>query len=381
MPGPTRSVFLYLLTAFCLLLPSRGGFAFEEGWYLGAGYGASHLDPEIPFDIFEASENESELARVFAGYDFSRVGGVELVVSDLGQAELNNGDVVEYASADVVGLYRLYDHQERHHGRSIWDFNLFGKIGLGYLDLQSDTALESGSRIHMLVGVGGELNLFWGFALRTELEFIDSDALAAHVSLLKRFAFDKPSRPLSPSAATSLPRASETGVPPATPPAASVPAPDSTLEPVRPPLTPAPEPQISDEDKDGVEDARDQCRGSRPGYPVRDNGCGLLNGILANIRFEQYSADLSEQTRRNLLGLANLLKKYPAARVQLIAHTAAERTEQEQITLTWERLRAIALYLRDQGVSGQQVKYLAYGARAAVPKGMPADRIEIKELP
>ena len=395
MPGLSTLKRLSLAFGLCFFLLDQSAHALQPGWYLGGGYGLSHLDPEIPFDILEASETSSELARLFAGYDFSQTTSLELVLSDLGKAELSNQDQVEYAAADIVGLYRFYDYLSWHPGNRFPDLRLFGKLGLGYLHVDSDTALESESRVHMTLGVGAELEIFGGLAVRTDLEFIDSDAQAVSVSLLKRFGGKKKSPPgrdtqIPPGGISSVgdendkvqaleTPSSETGK-------AQTAATNSDglfeSQPLPAPMSiPKPTAMTGDVDGDEVLDSEDQCLNSRPGYPVRENGCALLEGILANMPFDRYSSVLNQQIKNTLNGLVNILKKYPQTRIQLSSHTAAERSEQQQIELTRIRLRNIALYLRDNGIGADRVKFLAYGARAAVPVGKSADRIEIKELP
>ncbi len=385
-----------LLAGLLLLLCGRFVFAVEEGWYLGVGYGYSYLDPEVPFDIFESDDKESRVARVVGGYDFSPAASLELVLSHLGEAEMDNQSLVEYSSADVVGLYRFYDRSDLHPGRNVWSPNLFVKLGLGYLNLETDIALENESRIHMLAGLGAEFPIFGGLSLRAAVEFIDSDALAGHLSLIKRFSFDRRSPPARNSVFSSpsetLPDQQASAVaedeqPPRPDPEVKVPQRHREETETPPPIpdsdSQAPtDPDVKktgDFDADGVPDSRDACLNSADGYPVRADGCPLLNGILSNIRFEQYSSVLNERAKANLRGLAKILNQYPKARIQLSSHTAALRSEREQVDLTRDRLREIARYLQQLNVKLQQVQFIAYGARAPVSAGKPAERIEIKE--
>ncbi len=367
---------------FLLAIVSQATLAIQEGWYLGGGYGATHLDPKVPFDIFTVSENQSELTRVIAGYDVDQLGSIEFSVTDLGEATLTNSDTVSYTAANVAGLYRLYDSQSSPYSNQTWGVNLFGKLGLGYLKLDSETALESESHINMLVGAGAEFSMFGGLSLRTELEFVDTDAHATSISLLKRFRFDKkqPERifdsneSLSPDEELAVSRNSSL----ASIEQATLPLPLPVVpKPVV--VVPAPVEINTDVDNDGVTDSVDKCLDSKPGYPVRTNGCGMLNGVLSNLKFAKFSSELTDQTSRSLRGLANLLNKYPTAVVRMGSHTANEGSEASQRALTRDRILSIGQYLRQLGVSPRRVKYMAFGAKVPF-KGRATDRIDIKEL-
>ena len=402
-------------TGLCLFTVSQTALAVQPGWYLGIGAGQSKLTPEFPDDSVRTTEKVADLTRVFVGYDFTDLAGVEIMLSNLGEAELNNGDTVEYVSADLTGRYRLYDSEDLHPHRKFPRFNIFAKLGVGYLGLDSDTTLEQGSRAHVMVGVGGELALSGGFSLRADLEFADQDALAASLSLVKRFgASNKPSNqpllsepqlqesamgeqviPESEASASDLSAGSETvaheseAAPFAESGGGVVVGADrsdaneitevvSTPESI---AVAARQKPLLDADYDGVEDVVDQCKFSRVGYPVRDNGCPKLHGVIRSIQFARYSSELTFEAAESLAGIAEILKEYPDAKVQFRAHTARERSESEQMALTRERLWNMGILLRSLGVTYPQARFYSFGARVPAPFGLPHDRIEIREQP
>lgn len=364
-----------------LSIISQPIFAIQEGWYLGAGYGASHLDPKVPFGIFQVSEHQSKLRRAIAGYDLDQFGSLEFTVTDLGEATLSNDDAVAYSTANIGGLYRIYDTQDSPNSNQNWGINLFAKLGLGYLQLDSETALESESRVNMMVGAGAEFSMIGGLSLRAELEFLDTDVLAGNISLLKRFRFPKkqPKRMLSKGRLESSDEEQATSKMP----------PNPTVEPAIPVSIPkrasiTTEPTLVeglkfDADADGVADKDDRCQNSKVGFPVRSNGCGILNGVLSDLKFAKYSSDLTESTKGSLRSLAKLLKKYPLAAVRLGAHTTDEGAEASQLTLTRDRIRAIGGFLARLGVPTSRIKFMAYGAKVPL-NGRTVDRIDIKEL-
>ena len=361
-----RCFMAVFILAFALTPSSL--LAMTPGWYLGAGYGQSSLDPTVPFDIFETSETEGEQIRGYIGYDFDEAASMELAVTELGEAVLSNEDTVLYRAADIAGLYRFYDYRRAHGGRGV-DLNVFARLGLGYLDLQSDTAIEPASRIHMLAGAGIELRLLGPLGLRADLEFYDADALAASVSMFMRFSRQ---RTVAPAPAANLPRATQTAPRPASPPA---PRPLAPVTPVAPPAA-----VVRDSDGDGIKDSDDRCADSRIGYPVREDGCALLNGTLSGLRYSATRTGLTPEEQAVLRGLANLLKKHPAATVQLVAHSSATTSDSVNLAVTRERLKKIGRFLLKAGVPATQTKYLAYGSRANQNARNP-ERIEIREFP
>ncbi|MDO6459978.1 outer membrane beta-barrel protein [Granulosicoccaceae sp. 1_MG-2023] len=379
-----------LATAFFIGLSTPLSLqAMTPGWYVGAGYGASRLDPTVPFDIYQREDGDGEMYRGFFGYDFNELSSLELNVSELGEASLSNGDTVTYRAADVAGLYRFYDYQDAH-GPDSADLNLFARLGLGYLDLESDTTLDPESRIHMLAGVGAELRVLGPLGLRADLEFFDADAVAASLSLFMRFgrSLQTPhTMPVSSVPASAAPVRTAEPAPSVPEPAVqakpvSTPAPAPVL-PAKPPQaapapTPAPVARVSDADADGVPDDRDRCTASRPGYPVRADGCPLFKGVLSGLKFSGTRTALNADEEAVLRGLASLLKKYPAATVELRAFSSASPREQVARAITRARLKNIGVFLRKAGVPARQTRFLAFANRDQ-SSGLNPERIEIRE--
>lgn len=117
-----------------------------------------------------------------------------------------------------------------------------------------------------------------------------------------------------------------------------------------------------DADGDGVADDADVCPRSAPGFPVRENGCALLDGVLSGLRFVPGTAELETGAEAQLDYLANLLEEYPAARVELLAHTDDAGSVREQSILTRARLRTIGTYLVQQrGIRANRLVLRSFG--------------------
>lgn len=121
-----------------------------------------------------------------------------------------------------------------------------------------------------------------------------------------------------------------------------------------------------DADNDGVSNDIDQCNDSAAGFPVRGNGCAVLNGVLSGVKFKQGSAELTPDSMQELSILADLLTKYPMARIQLLAHTDNTGSMKQQATLTRARLRSIGTYLLQQGVRANRLILRSLGGSSPI---------------
>ena len=109
-------------------------------------------------------------------------------------------------------------------------------------------------------------------------------------------------------------------------------------------------------------DAGDVCPGSARGFPVRENGCALLDGVLSGLRFVPGTAELAPGALEQLDYLAELLESYPLARVELRAHTDDAGSVREQSILTRERLRTVGTYLvQRRGIRSNRLVLRSFG--------------------
>ena len=134
-----------------------------------------------------------------------------------------------------------------------------------------------------------------------------------------------------------------------------------------------------DKDSDGVLDEMDQCQDTLFGYPVRENGCPLLQGEIRNIQFSTNSATLNVYTQSTLLGLAELFKQYPEVKVEFHSHTQRIGSDQQQVDLSRRRLQTIATFFANNGVTISRIRFIAYGGQKADLQGRYSDRIEVTE--
>ena len=495
-----------------LLAASGGARALDDQWYVGIGGGAALLRPDAVDAGLDADEEPIPSGTLFVGRDLDERTSVQLQLHGLGEAEFEDGRSVTYAGGDASVLYRFFDSRDRAPRGTVFGASLYGRFGLGFLERDTDVALEGDADVNFGAGAGLELYLTRNLALRAEGLFHDRDAGSAGVSLVARFGGgsralppppanappavpapssappasapdtnapsatpDAAAAPPPPSAAPTVPGPAPrdpsppdpstlpetltlprdgSGVPgaapgsvpgaspgsasetssdassaplsapagagsstreapidlPTLPPGSGVPTPDAPSfegtvpdasggvpveaapsgSPIAPPpaSTPTSPPASGapgDADGDGVADDADTCSNSSRGYPVRDNGCALLDGVLSGLTFVDGTAELAPGAELQLDYLANLLQEFPAARVELLAHTDDAGTVREQSILTRARLRTIGTYLVGRGIRSNRLVLRSFGGTRPLYDNRSAEgragnnRIEIIE--
>ena len=116
-----------------------------------------------------------------------------------------------------------------------------------------------------------------------------------------------------------------------------------------------------DVDADGVPDIEDICLRSPAGYPVKSNGCALLDGVLTGVRFEDGTADMVSGATEQLDFLANLLEEFPDARIELHAHSDNRGSVRDQAILTRARLRTVGTYLVSRNIRANRLVLRSFG--------------------
>lgn len=144
---------------------------------------------------------------------------------------------------------------------------------------------------------------------------------------------------------------------------------------------------FQDTDKDGVANSSDQCPDSTAGYPVDISGCPLFSSLARQLVFAEASDELTSAAIAALNRLAVLLKQYPDARIEMVAHTDNTGTPETQSDLTRRRLRAMGMYLVKEGVSQKRLLLRSFGGKRPVYGNSTAEgrrannRVEILENP
>jgi len=430
--GPARGVkeiktIVKLLIARSIIGVCAGVFlpglasALEDQLYIGVGGGSSWLAPNPVDPAIDDDENIASYGSLTIGRDLSTLTSVQFQLHSLGEAKLTNQQTVGYNAADVSILYRFFDSRDRGLDPNALGFSFYGRFGLGgiFRDPPDSVALKNDTVIYFTGGAGLEFYLNHYLGLRLEAAYLEEDALYGGLSLIGRFGGSSRSGPLgraptrpAPTQAPVAP-APESGVP-----AVPAPVPPVDVETQLPPSglpentdvpdesvaaappeqptpaqvpEPVPEPMESpvvtadDRDADGIVDSIDQCADSAPGFPVRSDGCPVFKGVLSGVEFVSKTATLVPAAFGQLDALVKLLKDYPEARVQMIAHTDNEGTAAEQSQITRGRLRTIGTYLVRRGIRANRLILRSIGGNRpafdnSTPDGRKANnRVELLE--
>ena len=170
------------LAFFIIAFPAQAQEEFQFTGYIGAGFGMSRLDPDTNNTGFSVDDTNDFGYKVIAGYDWTPRISTELYYADLGEAKIKPSGQVSYQDFGISGLFYFYHETMDRTGLA-----LFGKIGVGRMDNDSDLPFNRQNDAHILLGAGGEYSLARQITLRFEAEFFDEDSQFYSVNLLKRF--------------------------------------------------------------------------------------------------------------------------------------------------------------------------------------------------
>ena len=175
---------LLSMTLACCLLASAAHAETDiiKNWYLGAGFGISRLHPDTNNTGFSVSDSNDHAFKVFAGHDWSERVSIELYYTDLGKAGISPFGEVEYQDYGISGQYYFRDRQVI---RDEWIG--FGKLGVGWMENDSDLPYRRINDAHVLFGAGFEYRINKRTGLQIGLDFYDEDAQLISINLLRRF--------------------------------------------------------------------------------------------------------------------------------------------------------------------------------------------------
>jgi OOP family OmpA-OmpF porin len=134
-----------------------------------------------------------------------------------------------------------------------------------------------------------------------------------------------------------------------------------------PAATPAP--AVTDSDGDGVPDSRDKCPNTPRGHRVDADGCTIYTEVeqrvgSAEIRvlFGFDSAEVSREQRADVARLADYLKRYPTARVEIEGHASRIGAADYNMGLSERRAKAVAdLLINTHGIESSRITTKGYG--------------------
>ena len=144
---------------------------------------------------------------------------------------------------------------------------------------------------------------------------------------------------------------------------------------------------IVDRDGDGVPDATDRCPDT-PG-PASNYGCPedvktKLTYIAKNIYFHVDKATLQDISFEPLNQLADILTRYPNAKLTIEGHTDNTGSNAHNLTLSNNRAKAVVDYLVSKGIDASRLTAVGFGEEKPVTTNKTAEgrtlnrRVELK---
>jgi OOP family OmpA-OmpF porin len=143
-----------------------------------------------------------------------------------------------------------------------------------------------------------------------------------------------------------------------------------------------------DTDGDGITDAMDLCPETQQGAAVEPTGCVAGAAIdLDGVTFSDDGYELSDEARRVLDPVAEILRQHSDLRFQVAAHTDARGDPAHNQWLSLQRAQTVRDYLVAKGVDARHIGAVGYGgqrqpvADSATSEGQQTNqRVEIRSL-
>ena len=347
-----------LLLAFGFQASAQTVDETEKVFYLGGGIGWSKMDPDTSGSIYSVADDDDSAWRLYLGVDLKPKLSLEAAVSDLGRTTLTPNGRIKYRTVSLDLLYYFLDQDRPDHV----GWAAYAKAGLGNISNSANVPYRHVTSLQIALGLGAEYAWSNGFALRADLESFDKDAANLTLGLLYRFGKQRKAAP------------------PAQPEQVVVQEVAVVEE------TVAVEPAVVDTDGDGVPDAQDLCPQTPAGAEVQANGCAQFQARIEGVHFETGSARLTAESRSKLDQVADTLKRFPAVRIEVQAHTDSRGNEASNLKLSQARARSVVEYLVSRGVSADRLVAKGYGesrpiADNATPEGRASNRrVEFRVL-
>jgi outer membrane protein OmpA-like peptidoglycan-associated protein len=130
---------------------------------------------------------------------------------------------------------------------------------------------------------------------------------------------------------------------------------------------------ILDSDGDGVLNSADLCPNTSPAVEVDMTGCEHAQPILLRgVNFHYDTADLTQDARSILDGVARTLLSYPGIRLEVAGHTDSSGDDAYNLDLSQRRAEAVRDYLISEGVNADMLGAHGYGEERSVESNATA---------
>jgi len=227
-----KSVFFAFACSFCAI--SGNALALGDQWYFGLGGGSSWLQPNPRQVGIDIERRLGVGGNLFFGLDIDDRTSGQMTVYALGDAELDNEELVAFQALDGSVLFRFFDTNDTRLRPGRMHLALYGRFALGYLYRDTDERLVNDSAVYFGAGGGAEWFINNVFSVRLEAIYHDKDASYGSLQFVGRFG----GRPLAPSTRLPIPvdapKQPQATARPGVPDSPRVLVPGSPTEPVEP---------------------------------------------------------------------------------------------------------------------------------------------------
>jgi OOP family OmpA-OmpF porin len=331
-----KSAILMVLPILFGSLNATAQWSDEMALYLGAGIGQSYLDPSLSGSNFSIDDDTQNAWKLTAGWDLNDHISVEGYYSDLGSAELNPDGEIDYRMMGGDAILHLWAYGDEREQGSI---ALFVKAGVNHMTNNGrDVNYDQDNTVQLMGGAGFEYYLPSKFSVRFEFESYDTDASLLSLNLVKRFGFE-----------------SEKTVPKV------IPKPPKAIPPKAIVLAPV----VIDSDLDGLLDDQDQCPNTSTGTPVDEVGCAKIDekmsDLITKLQFTNNSALLTVPSKIALDEIAELLARYPDAKIEVQAHSDSIGSASYNKILSQQRANSVMQYLIAKDIMQSRLKSEGFG--------------------
>ncbi len=180
-----KSVFFAIACGLCVI--TGNAFALGNQWYIGVGGGSSWLQPNPRQAGIDIDRRLGVGGNLFVGMDVDDRTSGQLTLYGLGDAELDNEELVAYQAFDGSVLFRFFDTNDLRVRRSSMHLALYGRFALGFLNRDTDERLVNDSAVYFGAGGGAEWFINNAFSIRLEGMYHDKDAAYGSLQLVGRF--------------------------------------------------------------------------------------------------------------------------------------------------------------------------------------------------
>ncbi len=321
-----RSLFAFLLSGLFMspVFLMTSVQADQSQWYFGGNAGISQLEPDPNGSIYTLVDNQDVGYKLYAGYDITSRWTVEGFWADLGMATLNPSSSIVYK---MKGIGINYYFSASRPGLSG-----LVKIGVGQIEnIGNQINFRRVEDTQIYLGGGLEYQLNNGLSLRGEYEYHDEDAQFLSIGLAWRFGGKQKPEP------EIIFEANDPGVP-------EIVVVEYKQEIVNDPV-------ISDIHTKPVTNENSSIKKAKPDFI----------SVLEGVTFLTGSAQLAAEATSVLKGVAEQLIKHKDQKAFLVGHTDNHGTAKANWRLSFARARSVAIFLTNNGVAINRVKFKGKG--------------------